>query len=44
MPKQFDNFGEVNKVDREYEKRTYFARAFVALDRDWETLYNVQNR
>lgn len=32
MPKQFDNFGEVNKVDREYEKRTYFARAFVALD------------
>lgn len=32
MPKQFDNFGEVNKVDREYEKRTYFARAFIALD------------
>jgi len=32
MPKQFDNFGEVNKVDREYEKRTYFARAFVALE------------
>jgi hypothetical protein len=31
MPKQFDNFGEVNKVDREYEKRTYFARAFIAL-------------
>ena len=32
MPKQFDNFGEVNKVNREYDKRTYFARAFVALD------------
>ena len=32
MPKQFDNFGKENKVNREYEKRTYFARAFVALD------------
>lgn len=39
MPKQFDNFGEVNKVDREYEKRTYFARAFVALDGNKKGMY-----